>query len=129
MMERPGRTTSLIYTMVMKLPYYENVVVRPDKITAYLLSESHPNGRHKGSFFMRFGFSINNWQQLSNALLKHAEEHEIAGVEPSPFGTRYIIEGNMESPDMRNPRIRSVWFIETESVIPYFVTAYPLKGK
>ena len=95
----------------------------------YLLSEAHPNGRHKARFFTRVGFSLNNWQQLSRALVKHAEEHEVAGVEPSPFGLRYIIEGNIASPDMRNPRIRSVWFIETESVIPYFVTAYPLEGK
>ena len=115
--------------MIMKLPYYESVVVKPEKITAYLLSEAHPSGRHKARFFMRVGFSLSNWQKLSRALVKHAEEHEVAGVEPSPFGLRYIIEGNIASPDMRNPRIRSVWFIETESVIPYFVTAYPLEGK
>jgi len=97
-----------------------------------LLSMAHPNGRHKAKFFMGFGFSVTSpsfWQQLANALLKHAEEHEVASVEASLFGTRYVIEGKIVSPDMRDPLIRSIWFIETNGKIPYFVTAYPLEGK
>lgn len=111
----------------MKLPYRESAVVRPDKVTDYLLSTAHPNGRHKAKFFMDFGFSITVWQQLANALVKHAGKYEVTSVEPSVFGTRYVIEGKIASPDMRDPFIRAIWFTEANGKIPYFVTAYPLE--
>ena len=113
----------------MKLPYYESSQIKPEKITAYLLSESHPSGRHKAKFFTSFGFAPNNWQQLSQALPKHAQQHNVASVESSPFGVRYVVEGNIQSPDKRNPFIRAVWFIEKNSTMPYFVTAYSVEGK
>ena len=113
----------------MKLPYCESAVVNFDKITGYLLSTAHPNGRHKAKFFMGFGFSITVWQQLVHALIKHAEEHEVTSIESSLFGTRYIIEGGIASPDLRDPLIRAVWFVETNDKIPYLVTAYPLERK
>lgn len=113
----------------MKLPFFESAVLKPDKITAYLLSENHSSGRHKAKFFTSFGFTPEDWQQLSIALVKHAEAHSVTNEEPSEFGTRYAIEGKIETPDRRNPNIRSIWFIEKNSTIPYFVTAYPLEGK
>lgn len=113
----------------MKLPNYESAVLKPDKLTAYLLSDTHPYGRHKARFFGSFGFALSNWQQLADALLKHAGLHDVTNVEPSAFGVRYVVDGRITSPDLRNPTIRSVWFIETGTVLPFFVTAYPLEGK
>lgn len=113
----------------MKLPHCEISQIKPEKITAYLLSESHPSGRHKAKFFASFGFAPNNWHQLSQALLKHAQEHNVASVESSVFGVRYVVEGTIQSPDKRNPFIRAVWFIEKNSTMPHFVTAYPVEGK
>jgi len=44
---------------------------------------------------------------------------------------RYIIEGELKTPDERNPKVRVVWFIETDMDLPRLVTAYPskIKGK
>jgi hypothetical protein len=36
------------------------------------------------------------------------------------------IEGALQSPDERNPEIRSVWIIENDDDVPKLVTAYPL---
>lgn len=36
----------------MKLPNVEAVVVSEDKITGYLLSPTHRDGRHKAAFFL-----------------------------------------------------------------------------
>jgi hypothetical protein len=110
----------------MKLPNAERAVVPQQKITGYLLSISHRDGRSKAAFFLRFGFSANVWQGLAEALRQHAIDHEIRGVEDSLFGTRYVIEGAIVTPDKRNPVIRSVWFMEIGEEIPRFVTAYPL---
>jgi hypothetical protein len=42
---------------------------------------------------------------------------------------RYTVEGNIRSPDRRNPFIRSVWFIEEDETIPRLVTAYPISER
>ncbi|MGH8533238.1 MAG: DUF6883 domain-containing protein [Gammaproteobacteria bacterium] len=59
-----------------------------DKITGYLLSPIHRDGRHKAAFFLGLGFAAEAWQALAAALLKHAADHEVAKVESMPFGTR-----------------------------------------
>ncbi|WP_420828293.1 DUF6883 domain-containing protein [Desulfonema limicola] len=42
---------------------------------------------------------------------------------------RYVIEGEILSPDGRNPKIRSVWFLKNETDRTSFVTAYPFERK
>ncbi|NJP11194.1 MAG: hypothetical protein HC866_18385 [Leptolyngbyaceae cyanobacterium RU_5_1] len=113
----------------MKLPNYENAIVPQAKVTNYLLSLTHPDGSSKARFFIRFGFSANSWEVLASALYNHAAAHEVVKVEASPFGTRYVIEGKLITPDHRNPMIRAVWFIGNEEAIPRFATAYPLEVK
>lgn len=110
----------------MKLPNLGNAVVPAAKISGYLLSATHRDGRHKAAFFTRFGFTAEAWETLAAALLRHAAEHEVAKIEASPFGTRYIIEGELHTPDGRTPRLRVVWFIATGEVAPALATAYPL---
>ena len=111
----------------MKLPNIENAFIRPEKITKYLLSNNHPDGQYKARFFCSFGFSLAAWQKLETALLQHAFQHEIAQKKTTPFGVSYTIEGYLQTPNGRFPEVRSVWFIETGQITPYFVTAYPLK--
>jgi len=41
----------------MKLPNAEHAIVPGPKITHYLLSETHRDGRHKAAFFRSFGFT------------------------------------------------------------------------
>ena len=113
----------------MKLPHHESAVVPQTKITGYLLSPTHRDGRSKADFFTRFGFSADSWEELATALLRHAADHEVTRVEDSPFGTRYVVEGTMPAPDGRAPAICSIWFIETGEQIPQFVTAYPLRRR
>ncbi len=113
----------------MKLPNQHKAHVPRDKITGYLLSATHRDGRHKAAMFSSLGFTADNWQELAGALLQHAADHELTKEEDSPFGTRYVIEGIMRCPDGRTPMFRTVWFIETGEDTPRFVTAYPLKGE
>ena len=110
----------------MKLPNYERAVVTRAKVADYLLSETHRDGRHKAVFFKRFGFAVEEWERLVQALQEHAAEHEVTRVEASRYGQRYIIERTIHSPGGRNPLTRTVWFVETDEDMPRFVTAYPL---
>ena len=113
----------------MELPNSDKCRVPEGKITGYLLSLAHEDGRTKAAFFLRFGFTPSDWIVLATALKEHASQHDVVRVEESPFGKRYIIEGHIQTPDGRAPSIRSVWFIENGTDIPRLVTAYPLRRK
>jgi len=92
----------------MKLPNVEAAIVPQAKITGYLLSPTHESGKGKAGFFNRFGYSPEQWEELAQALLQHAAENEVAKVEDSPFGKRFVIEGEMRTPDGRTPVVRTV---------------------
>jgi hypothetical protein len=92
----------------VKLPYQENAVIPQRKITEYLLSSTHRDGRHKAAFFMQFGFSAERWEEMASAFRRHAAENEVVKQEDSPFGDRYVIEGPLITPDGRMPLVRVV---------------------
>lgn len=110
----------------MRLPNFDRAIVPEAKIARYLLSFEHAGGRSKARFFREFGFEPALWQTMRRALLRHAGENEVVSVGDSPFGTRYIVDGSIESPDGRNPLVRTVWFIRSNEDAPRFVTAHPL---
>jgi hypothetical protein len=85
-------------------------IVLREKIVEYLLSLAHRDGRSQALFFSGFGFSVDDWQTLVDVLLRHAAEHEVAKIEASQFGARYIVEGELHAPDGRTTLVRVVWF-------------------
>jgi hypothetical protein len=113
----------------MKLPQFHRAVVARRKIVGYLLSATHPDGQSKAQWFARFGFTVAGWRVLSQALKRHAGEQEFENLEETPLGTRYTIVGPLKSPVKRDPRVRSVWFVESGRTIPKLVTAYPVRRK
>ena len=110
----------------MRLPNVEQAVVAPRKVVEYLLSRTNPRSQNKAAYFEALGYSPDNWGVLADALLAHANSHEIADRDDTPFGTWYTIEGEFEAPRGNRPRIRTVWFVDIGNRIPRFVTAYPL---
>lgn len=112
----------------MKLPNYEKAIVPQAKITRYLLSATHEDGQHKARFFVRFGFTIENWELLAQALIQHAADHEVVNVLETPHGKHYVVEGILPTPTGESPNLRSVWAIDDEGESPRLITAYPLKA-
>ena len=111
----------------MKLPNAAQAYVPPEKTTNYLLDMEHEGGRGKANFFIHFGFSVAKWDELAHALIRHATEYEVAKEETTQFGTRYVIEGALQTPSHRKPQVRVVWFIPKYERRPRLVTAYPLE--
>ena len=111
--------------MICRLPAADRAVVDARKITDYLLSPSHPQGRTKRLFFESFGFHLDDWIVLHAALLQHGRLQPVGAEEETAFGYKYVIDGPLASPDGRNPGVRSVWFVEKGEDYPRFVTAYP----
>lgn len=107
------------------MPDREKAIVPREKITEYLLSTTHPVGRHKSIFFRNHGFDSESWETLANALVGHAMTHEVQATEVFEFGIKYKIDGAMPTPDGRSPVIRSVWFVASFGEPPRLVTAFP----
>ena len=110
----------------MNLPRAEDVVVLRNKIENYLLHLGHPIGGDKARFFFRFGFRREEWIVLADALRRHAREHPVASSVSDADGVTYLVEGPLATPSGRQPRVRSVWLVETGELAPRFITAYPL---
>lgn len=112
----------------MIVPNIEQAVVTHDKIVGYLLNPEHPEGGDKCEYFTRFGFSVAQWEMLAAALIEHATTNDVVKTQATKYGTRYVVEGPVKSPDKRNPDLRSVWFIRNDEDFPRLVTAYRLRG-
>jgi len=107
------------------LPDADAAFVEPAKLTDYLLNPDHPVGGDKAAFLVRFGFRPGAWRALEAALLAHARAGEVIGERQSRYGRHYTVEGPLETPDGRNPTIRTAWMIESGERRPRFVTAHP----
>ena len=111
----------------MHLPNANQAKVDKEKILNYLLCREHPEGGPKARFFERFGFDSSEWKALASALRKHGEKNDVSKMMETGYGKRYIIDGPMETLDGRQPAIRTVWIIETETGTPRLVTAHPIE--
>ena len=109
----------------MMLPDSDRAQVDRAKIVDYLLSLTHPDGRGKAAFFMHFGFKVEEWELLAEALRAVGVSNPVTGVVESLHGTRYTVDGPMQVPDGRAPVVRTVWITEPGRP-PRLVTAYPL---
>ena len=112
----------------MNLPNPDRLIVEREKIVDYLLNPAHRYGASKARFFGEFGFRMEDWETLAQALREHGRQHEIVGTTETGFGPRYEIEGEIQVPDGRRPRIRTVWQLDRGQIAPRLITAYPCKG-
>ena len=110
----------------MRLPNHEQANVPEAKIVAYLLNLGSRNGASKARFFLAFGFTIERWHVMAEALKDHARANEVTEIVPRPFGLHYVVEGPLQTPDGRDPSVRVVWIIESDEGIPRLLSAYPL---
>ena len=113
----------------MKSPDAHLAKVEREKIVEYLLNPTHRYGASKARFFSDFGFGAETWKVLAAALEEHGRRHEVTREKQTGFGPRYEVEGELTTPDGRNPRIRTVWQVDHGQVAPRLITAYPLEAR
>ena len=113
----------------MPLPNGARAIVDPRKVSGYLLSMTHPVGRHKWRFFRSLGFSPDDLGQLEEVLRLLARNGTVAEETPTPFGTRYIVDGAFTAPNGATARLRTVWIIDAGGTDPRFVTAFPQRSE
>jgi hypothetical protein len=113
----------------MKLPNAAKAVVEREKVADYLLNPVHRFGASKARFFTHFGFRPEAWDQLAQALRKHGQTHDVTKTRETGFGPRYEVEGGLDCPNGRRPRVRTVWQMDEGAVAPRLITPYPLEAE
>ena len=108
----------------MNLPFAHRLRIDQSKIVGYLLS--HSSGQGKAAFFLGFGFRPENWVALADALTAQAQGNPVVAQVDSLYGTRYSVDGDLETPAGRRPRVRTVWILERGSEEPRLITAHPV---
>ena len=83
----------------MHLPERNNAYIPPPKLSEYLLSETHAVGKSKAKFFRSLGFNETNTELLEHQLLTIAQIEPTTEVMSSSYGTKYVIDGMIETPD------------------------------
>ncbi len=111
----------------MKLPNRTGAYVPPEKITDYLLSETHAVGKSKARYFRSFGFGHDTASQLRQGLLTIAKSREVVRAEKSLHGTKFIVDGELKTPKGVMIRVRTIWIVEKDMDSPRFITAYPIE--
>src|SRR5262245_34894911 len=109
----------------MQLPDKSKARIPLEKVTDYLLSETHAVGKSKAKYFRSYGFNDSNASDLAEGLLAIAQSAQVESSERSPYGTKYIVDGELETPNGVMIQVRTVWIIEHGTEVPRFVTAYP----
>lgn len=113
----------------MRLPNAHLAVVERAKVAEYLLNPTHRYGSSKARFFLEFGFQIDEWEVFAEALREHGQVHEVSLVRQTRWGPRYEIDGELNAPDGRQPRIRTIWQFDDGQIAPRLITAYPLEAE
>jgi hypothetical protein len=106
----------------MYLPHRSEAYVPPQKL-AYLLKNPTKQG-----LFRSLGYNDENVHILEQSLLVIARTQPVIETSETPYGTSYVIEGHLNTPERGLWVVRTVWFIDRGTDIPRFITARPPKG-
>lgn len=108
----------------MKLPRGDQAVIDSRKLTDYVLSTEHDDGKHKAKLFRELlGIGTENVDELINALREAAAHGEASLGRLDRYGQRYRIDFDFAGP-AGSVRIRSVWMVRETHGFPDLVTCY-----
>lgn len=107
----------------MILPNAENAFIDDRKLIDYCLSESHPVGKHKVRFISALGFSVENYQDLKNAILINIQNNEATITEINQYGALYVVDISAEN-SPKNAIVRTSWIIKTDENFPRLTSCY-----
>jgi hypothetical protein len=95
----------------MKLPNPKMTLIDESKVTAYSLSFSHDEGKHKARVFKSvLGITLHNLEEIKMALLEAVKNYEAIPTKANSYGQKYIIDFPMTR-NNKTAIIHSVWII------------------
>ena len=113
----------------MHLPNAENAVVDSRKLINYVLNFEDPRGRHKARVFKSaLGYTAENANELSRAVLAAAAENECLLGELDFYGQRYTVDCRIRT-DEGEATVRTGWIILKGEDFPRLTTCFVLKER
>ncbi len=106
-----------------RLPNAERAIVELRRIREYLLNTAHPTGAPKARFFIAHGFAPHDVALLRTSLVLHGRTNAVVRRVDTAWGTRCTVACDCQTPDGRNPCIRTIWQIEQG--VPRLLTVLP----
>lgn len=113
----------------MELPNRHLAYVPEAKVTCYLLDLNHPRGKGKAQEFRKRGYDESNVAAMISDLIGVAQSQPVSEVEPTQYGTKYVIYGVIQPPIGGDLLILSVWQIDYGTNAPRLLSAYPQEPK
>ena len=74
---------------------------------------------------MSLGYHPDNPDRLAADLLAVAKNAADCLEEPTPYGVKYVVTGEVATPTGRSARVVTVWIVDAGQSSPRLVTAYP----
>ncbi len=98
------------------------VIIPDDKLTQYLLVPRQENDKSK--FLAQAGFTVNNPEQLKQAILNLVQSHDAISDRQNNYGIYYLVEGSLIGPN-GTLAVVTVWIGRTVDGMIQFVTLKP----
>jgi len=108
----------------MQIPNYEDAHVDPEKITEYLLSQTHPIGKSKAVWFEILGYDSSDWRLLQADLMQVAAG-DVDWQAETQYGQKYGVSGTLAGPNGKSGEVVTIWIIMVGQQNPRLVTSYP----
>ena len=105
----------------MKLP--ADVVIAPDKLWNYLLLPREENDKSK--FMAAAGYTLTNWETLDHDLRQLVRTQDVSTIEPSLYGTKYEVRGELRGPNGRTLQVMTIWITLNATSETRLVTLFP----
>ncbi|NJN62185.1 MAG: hypothetical protein HC795_12200 [Coleofasciculaceae cyanobacterium RL_1_1] len=97
-----------------------------NKIDDYCLNPNHRKGQHKSRLFQkRLGITLNNADQLKNAIRRAALTEPATLRKTNEFGRHYNLKFWLET-NTGSSLILTAWIIRTDEDFPRLTNCYPV---
>ena len=109
-------------------PWFANGTVDPRKLEGYLLSPTHPTGRHKARLWSSvFGLSEGDGKLLEQLIREQLYQAEPVERGKTKVGPRWeLVIPRFRGPNGNEGPVRTAWALEVGKSRPHLTTAYPI---
>jgi hypothetical protein len=109
----------------VKLP--SNTIIAPEKLTRYLLVQREFDD--KSQFLRQAGYTLENWEQLEQALRLQVLPNDVVLIEQTVYGNIFEIRSSLTGPNAQTLFVKTIWMDELRSGVTKFITLYPDKER
>ncbi len=107
------------------LPRAAGAKIREDKLREYVLSPTHPTGRHKARVFeSALGITASDWALLRDQILELVATRPVTAIRPKPpYGIEYEVRIDVDGINGQTHPVITGWLVAGEEP-PRLLTAY-----